>query len=109
MRGVVVALVAGLMLAPSLQAHEGHDHKIMGTVSAIHGNHLEVKDTEGKPVTVTLKETTSIVRDKAKQTAKDIKVGDRVVIVATQAKGSDGKAEWIAKQVRLGTKTPTTN
>jgi predicted secreted protein len=109
MRGVVVALVVGLMLAPSIRAHEGHDHKIMGTVSAINGNHLDVKATDGKLVTVTLNETTSIVREKVKQTAADIKVGDRVVIVATQTKGSDGKAEWIAKQVRLGTNTPPSN
>jgi hypothetical protein len=109
MRGVVVALVVGLMLAPSIRAHEGHDHKIMGTVSAINGNHLDVKATDGKLVTVTLNETTSIVREKAKLTAADIKVSDRVVIVATQTKTSDGKAEWIAKQVRLGTNTPPSN
>lgn len=109
MRGIFLALVLGLVIVPSVRAHEGHDHKIMGTVSAINGNHLEVKATDGKLVTVTLNETTSIVREKAKLTAADIKVGDRVVIVATQSKTSDGKAEWIAKQIRLGTNTPSSS
>jgi hypothetical protein len=105
MRGAVFVLLLGLVLAPVVYAHEGHTHKIMGTVSAIHDNHLEVKATDGKTVAVTLNDKTSILRDKAILTAADIKVGDRVVIAATQTKDKDGKAEFIATQVKLGTAT----
>jgi translation initiation factor IF-1 len=103
MRGVGFVLLLGLVLAPALGAHEGHTHKVMGTVSAIHENHLEVKATDGKAVAVTLNDKTSIVREKARLAATDIKVGDRVVIAATQSKDKDGKVELVATQVKLGT------
>jgi len=105
MRGAVFVLLLGLVLAPAVYAHEGHTHKIMGTVSAIHENHLEVKATDGKTVAVTLNDKTSIVRDKTRLAASDIKVGDRVVIAATQNKTADGKVEFLATQVNLGTAT----
>jgi hypothetical protein len=42
------ALVAALAIPRYVLAHEGHAHKVMGTVSTLYENHLEVKATDGK-------------------------------------------------------------
>jgi hypothetical protein len=96
------ALVAALAIPPYVQAHEGHAHKVMGTVTTLHENHLEVKATDGKSSTITLNEKTKILRGKANAKLDDIKPGERVVVTATETKGKDGKATLVATEVRLG-------
>lgn len=91
-------LFAALAFPTYARAHEG-PHKIMGTVSMRHDNHLEVKATDGKTSTITLNEKTKILRGKA--TADDIKTGERIVVTATETKGKDGKTTMIATEVRL--------
>lgn len=88
-----------------LSAHEGHAHKIMGTVSVLHENHLDVKGTDGKVSTVTLAEKTSIVRGTTALKASDIRPGDRVVVTATETKGPDGKTTMVASRVQVGART----
>ena len=95
-------LVAALAIPTYVRAHEGHVHKIMGTVSMRHDNHLEVKATDGKTSTITLNEKTKILQGKAKATADDIKTGERVVVTATETKGQDGQPVFVASEVRLG-------
>ena len=95
------ALVAALAIPGYTFAHEGHVHKVMGTVSTLHENHLEVKATDGKMSMITLNEKTAILRGKTKATARDIKPGERVVVSATEMKGKDGKTTMIATEVRL--------
>lgn len=46
----ILTLVLALAPATRVLAHEGHEHKIMGTVSMVHENHLEVKAADGKTV-----------------------------------------------------------
>lgn len=102
-RSVVgAALVAALAIPAYVRAHEGHAHKVMGTVATLHENHLEVKATDGKSSTITLNEKTKILRGKAKITLDNIKPGERVVVTATETKGKDGKATMVATEVRLG-------
>ena len=95
------ALVAALAIPTFARAHEGHVHKVMGTVSMRQENHLEVKATDGKTTTITLNDRTKIVRGKAKVAADDIKTGERVVVTATETKGKNGKTTMIATEVRL--------
>jgi hypothetical protein len=83
------------------RAHEGHVHKVMGTVSMRHENHLEVTTTDGKTSMITLNDKTKILRGKVKVKADDIKTGERVVVSATETKDKDGKTTMIAKEVRL--------
>jgi hypothetical protein len=96
------ALVAALAIPAYVRAHEGHAHKVMGTVATLHENHLEVKATDGKSSTITLNEKTKILRGRAKAKLDDIKPGERVVVTAMETKGKDGKATMIATEVRLG-------
>ena len=95
MAGMV--LVAALAIPTAGWAHEGHAHKIMGTVSTIDGNHLMVKTPDGKTVMVMLDAKTSITQGKAKVAATALKVGDRVV-----AEGAEEKDMIMATSLQLG-------
>ena len=90
----------GAQVAISL-AHEGHVHKIMGTVSMRHEFHLEVKATDGKTTVLTLTEKTKVKRGDTTATIDSIKPGERVVVTAVEAKGKDGKTVMVASEVRL--------
>lgn len=79
------ALAVVLVVSPAV-AHEGHVHKVMGTVTSVQGSHVEVKTTEGKTVSVTLDDKTTVTRGKEKLDASAIKVGERVSIDAMQDK-----------------------
>ena len=90
-----LALVSGSVV----RAHEGHDHKIMGTVTMAAADHVMLKDTDGKDVTVKVTKDTKV---KAKTTVKveDIKAGTRVVITAEEKDKS-----FTAKTIEVGVAT----
>lgn len=94
-------LLAALVAPPLARAHEGHAHKMMGTVAARHDNQLEVKAGDGKTATVVLNEQTRVLRGKTKVAVDDIKPGERVVVTATEQKGADGKPTMLASEVKL--------
>lgn len=94
---VGVALVASLAVPAVGVAHEGHAHKVMGTVSSIDGNHVMVKTTDGKTVMVMLDAKTKVTQGQAKVTAGALKVGARIV-----AEGADDKGTIKAARVQLG-------
>jgi hypothetical protein len=102
-RDFVVGIALALPVA--VWAHPGHAHRTMGTVTMIHENHLEVKDTQGKNTTFTLNPKTRVRRGKAILTAADIKQGDRVVVVYNESKATDGKTVVVVTEVQLGTAT----
>lgn len=103
MKKVLLALAFTLALAPLASAHEGHAKKMLGTVTAINGDHLEITTAPGKSSTIMLNDKTKILKGKAPHKAGDIKVGDRVVVTASDVKGKDGKVMWMAKHIALGT------
>ena len=94
-------LAAALAVSPVL-AHEGHVHKVMGTVSSIDGKHVVVKTTEGKSVTVMLDDKTTVMRGKEKLDASALKVGERVSIDAMQEKDM-----MMAHAIKLAPAAPT--
>lgn len=85
---VGVALIAAVAFPMSVWAHEGHAHKVMGTVSAVTAKQLDVKATDGKTVMIALDAKTIYQHGKAKVDAKMLKVGDRVVVDAVQEEGA---------------------
>jgi hypothetical protein len=106
MKRFAVLVLAAVLLAPAaIAAHEGHNHKTLGTVSAIHENHLEVKDEKGKVTTFALEPTTKIRRAAAKAGVGDIKVGDRVVVTARESKDKAGKVTVNVVDVQIGVPT----
>ena len=84
-------------------AHEGHDHKLLGTVSEVAADRIVVRATkDGALSTVALTRTTKITRGKATLLPADLKVGDRVVVNI-----GNGKAPLSAKAIQVGA-APTT-
>lgn len=93
-----LALLVALAAPPSLaSAHEGHAHKVMGTIASIQGTNLMVKGTDGKTVMVMMDAKTRITQGKNKVDAAALKVGDRVV-----AEGPEEKGMITATTVKLG-------
>lgn len=101
------SIMAALALSAPVVAlaHEGHDHKVMGVVSALQGNQLEVKDAKGKVTTHAIGATTKVTRAKEKLAASDIKVGDRVVVTWRERKEKDGKLVVTVMSVQVGVAT----
>jgi hypothetical protein len=103
MKHLFAATLALALLAPAAtKAHPGHDHKILGVVTVIHQNHLEVKDAKGNVTKHVLSATTKVRKDKSKASAVDIKVGDRVVVTSRETKDKDGKAVMTVVDVQIG-------
>jgi len=88
-RRISVALVGlfAVMLASSavISAHEGHAHKILGTVTMAATDHVMLKDTSGKDVMIKVTKDTK-VKSKPPMKVEDIKPGTRVVVTAMQEK-----------------------
>ena len=99
----VTLLIVALAVPAVSRAHEGHAHKVMGTVESVSGNHVMVKTTAGKTVMVMLDAKTRITQGKTKVQASALKVGDRVV-----AEGPEEKAMIMATSVKLGEAAATT-
>ena len=95
---LVAAAVLTLTLVAPVMAHEGHTHKVLGTVASVQAHQIEVKGTDGKVVTIVLDAKTAITRGKDKLDAAALKVGERVSVDYTQAKNTN-----TAKTIKLGT------
>jgi len=101
-------VVSGLIICTPLAvalAHPGHMHKVMGTVTVIDGNRVEVADAAGKITTHMLDAKTKIRKGTTVLKAADIKVGDRVVISSTESKDKAGKAVMTVTEVQVGSAT----
>jgi hypothetical protein len=102
MRHIHFALVMlTLALVAPAMAHEGHAHKILGTVASVQANQIDVKSTDGKVVTILVNAKTAITRGKDKLDATALKIGERVSVDYTQA-----KAVNTATTIKLGTPPP---
>lgn len=77
-----------------VRAHEGHDHKIMGTVTMAAVDHVMLEDRDGKDVTVKVTKNTK-VKSKPVLKIEEIKPGTRIVITATQEKDKSFTAKLI--------------
>jgi hypothetical protein len=94
----IVTVVALVGLSGRALAHAGHEHKVMGKVTAIDAKRIEVETTDGKKVAGVLGPDTKYLRDKTPAAWSDVKPGERVVIVVVEDKD---KVQNV-KQVLLG-------
>ena len=104
-RLVAIVIAVSVLLVGSgvrMAAHEGHDHKIMGTVTMAAADHVMLKDTDGKDVMVQVTKDTK-VKSKPALKVEEIKTGTRVVITATQEKDKSFKAKTIEVGVAAAT------
>ena len=106
-RRLMLVAFATLAVFPlRVLAHEGHDHKVLGTVTMAAADHVMLKDKDNKDVTVYLTRETKVLKDKKPVKVEDIKTGLRVVITATTVKENTVE-KMVAKQVELGASQPT--
>lgn len=99
---VGIVLVIALSAPAIGWAHEGHAHKVMGTVSARTASRIELKTPEGKVVAVTLNPKTTFARGKQKVDGTTVKVGERVVVEVASEK------DMIATSVTMAAAAPVT-
>src|SRR5687767_4919140 len=72
-------LALALIVPAAAWAHEGDAHKVLGTITAIAGDRVDMKTPEGKMVTVTVNAKTTYARGKQKVDATALKIGERIV------------------------------
>jgi len=100
-RRLTIALITLIALALAsgsvVLAHDGHDHKVMGTITMAAADHVMVKTTDGKDVMIHVTKDTKVARDKQAMKVQDIKVGTRVVVTAVT-----DKDQMRAKQIQVG-------
>jgi hypothetical protein len=98
--GILALSVLLAMVAPLVaRAHDGHKHSTFGTIEAVQGVHLQLKQTDGKTITLMLDKETTITRGKEKLDAKALKAGERAAVDY-----SDTGAMLMAHAIRLGAK-----
>jgi len=99
-RRIAITLLALFVLGLTFAAaHPGHEHKVLGTVTMAASDHVMLKDTDGKDVTVYITGDTKVLKDKEPMKVEDIATGMRVVITAV----SDEKDEkMLAKTIEIG-------
>jgi hypothetical protein len=90
----VLLLCVALVAAPAV-AHPGHDHKVMGVITAIDGDHVTVKTNAGHERTFQITEKTKILRGKLAGARADLVVGLRLVVNV-----GDGNEPLKAKSVQ---------
>jgi len=100
MKRVLAVLSATAMLAlpGRLLAHEGHVHKVMGTVAVVDATHIEVDTKEGKKESYPLTKDTKYLKGKAAAMAADVKVGARVVLSVVEKEGEKSVAELLMSE-----------
>jgi len=86
-------------MSVSLVYAHGDATHITGTITAIEGDHIQVKDQAGKTVMVMLEKTTKYLKSKAPATKADLKVGTRVLI---DAKMDEKMKMFAAEEVSIG-------
>lgn len=84
-RLAALAAIAMLSSTPAAFAHEGHVHRIMGTIKSLDGSHLVVATTDAKThqekdVDVAIDAKTKFRRGDNATTKDQLKSGERVVV-----------------------------
>ena len=100
---ILAALVLAVLVPATSFAHPGHEHKLLGTITAIDNNKISMKTTEGKDAVFTVTPLTTFKSGKGKGAQGDLKVGLRIVVNA-----GDGAEPMKAKEVQYTLPTTTT-
>jgi hypothetical protein len=100
---LAVVLALSSFVPSAALAHPGHDHKVMGTITAIDGQHVTVKTTDGKELTFAVTPTTKLVRGKVRGSLNELQAGMRVV-----ANVGNGQEPLTAKEVQYAVTSGTT-
>jgi hypothetical protein len=101
-RTTISRFLAATILATTALAHGGFEH-VMGTVSKVSAQSVTVTTAAKKNVDVGLNAKTTYTKGDKAATAADMKVGDRVVIDATEVNEA-----LTAASIKIGAAAKTT-
>ena len=79
-RWAIAPLSIAVVLPVLAAAHDGHLHKIMGTVTAPDAKHVEFKTPSGENLSIAITPKTTATRNKRKVAVSEVQVGRRVVV-----------------------------
>jgi hypothetical protein len=96
-------LFAILVVSVGLVSAHGNNEHVMGTITAINGDHVTIQTQDGKSQMVMLAKTTKYFIDKKTAKAADMKVGSRVVV---DVKMDPKMKMYSALEVKIGVTTP---
>ncbi len=99
-------VVASTAIAVTATAHEGHAHKVMGTVVSITAEEIEVTTADGKRAAIALTKETVFKKEKALAAAKDVMVGMRVVLSVVEKEGKKSVSEVMVGAMAMPAATP---
>ena len=97
---LAILAIASLVLLPAIAVAHGGEEHVTGTVTKTSDASVTVKTTAGKTVEIGFDAKTTYARGKEPIQNMDIKIGDRVVIHATEV-----DEKLVAHTVELGTTT----
>lgn len=99
MRTAVLAVVALMLVgsAGAAAAHDGHAHKVMGTVTARDDKRVDVKTPSGENLSIQINAKTVVTRDKKKVGMAEVQAGRRVVVDI-----GNGEDPLIAREIQVG-------
>jgi hypothetical protein len=92
-----ILILVALVIPGRLLGHEGHEHKVMGVVTAVDSGRLEIETKGGEKVSVVLEKETRFFRGKTRAAASDLKVGQRVAVFYVEKQRQN-----MAQEVLLG-------
>lgn len=95
-----LALTIALATPIAALAHE--NHKMMGSVTMVAADHVMMKTTEGKEVTIGINDKTKVIKGKTPVKITDVKEGTRIVATV-----SSHTAPFTASQIAVGNTTET--
>ena len=93
----LVATIVMFLIAPAVWAHDGHAHKIMGTVTARGDKDVKVRTPGGEVLSIAVTPATTVRRDKRKAAITDVQVGRRVVVDI-----GNGEDPLVARDIQVG-------
>jgi hypothetical protein len=96
-----LVILGALFVRGPVLAHGGMTH-VMGTVASLDADHIVVKDHAGANVSIRLTKDTKFEKGEAPAVAKDLTVGERVVVEATGKVG-----DLIAGEIHFGSMKST--
>ena len=97
MRQVQIIAVVAMLALGSVPASAHDEFRIIGTVARYENSTLQVKNREGKTLSVRLDKQTVITRDKKKVTPTELKTGLSVVVDAY----GDTEEDSLALEIRI--------
>ena len=94
---LILALGFLIFYVGSALAHDGHIHRIMGTVTARGAKHIEVRTPSGENLSIAITPKTTATRNKRKVPLSEVQVGRRVVVAI-----GNGEDPLMAGEIQVG-------